>query len=113
MPLLCRVTGNLFPRSYTRRYIERAEGASPRTSTLPPPYPATVLIGAQAEFEYDAIAELVFEDAPAMRAFFAHVTHGAAAPYVAANEDMFFDRPRTKAVVVGDVIATHTLPPSY
>ena len=63
-------------------------------------------MGTQADFEYDAIGELTFEDEAAFHAFFALVSQGDAAESIAKDEDMFLDRPRMRVVVVDDCVVT-------
>jgi uncharacterized protein (TIGR02118 family) len=98
VPLVQSLTGSLFPKSHTRRYIQRADSAN---------HPATVLVGTQADFEYDAIAELIFDDEGAFQAFFACVSEAKAAEKIAQDEDKFLDRTKMKVVIEGDSIVTY------
>lgn len=97
VPLVESIAGSLFPKSHTRHYIQRADGAD---------HPATVLVGSQADFGYDAIAELIFDNEAAFQAFFARVTEPKAAEKIAQDEDKFLDRARMKVVIEGDRIVT-------
>jgi len=56
-----RSRGPLFPISHTRTYLQRSEAGDE--------YPATVLVGGQADFKYDAFAELKFKDGAALEHF--------------------------------------------
>jgi EthD domain len=51
---------------------------------------ATVLVGAQAGFDYDAFAELVFQDDAAFQAFFACVGQAEAAEKIAKDATGLF-----------------------
>lgn len=98
IPLLASHAGPLFPITHTRHYIQRTEHG--------PDYAATVLVGTQADFGYDAFAELVFEDEGKFRAFFGRVSEPEAAKQIAADEEKFLDRGRMRVVVGGEVVAT-------
>ena len=106
IPLVHSITGSLFPKSHTRRYIQRAEADDAEEDAHNNDYPATVLVGSQADFEYDAFAEVVFDDQAAFQAFFARVSEAGPAERIAKDEDMFLDRAKTKAVVVDDCNVT-------
>ena len=56
--------------SHTRRYIHRSEEQRDNPVRNSRPL-ASVLVGAQEDLDYDAIAELVFEDEDAFKAFYA------------------------------------------
>ena len=58
--------------------------------------PATVLMGSQTDFDYDAFAELVFADASAFQAFFSLCQQPENAARIAADEEQFHDRSRSK-----------------
>lgn len=105
VPLVKAIAGPLFPKSHVRRYVQRASGGrdSPPSNAH---HPATVLIGSQSDFDYDAIAELIFKDEGAFQAFFAKVSEPEAAAKIAKDEEQFLDRTRMKVVVLGDCITT-------
>ncbi|MCJ1223518.1 hypothetical protein MMC12_000160 [Toensbergia leucococca] len=105
MPILQSLAGTHFPKTHTRRYIQRSE-----SSTTNADYPATILVGAQADFEYDAISELVFEDEAAFQAFFASIGQVETAEKIAKDEKIFIDQARTRVVVVGDCVVTTGAP---
>lgn len=98
LPLVESLAGPLFPRTHTRHYLQRADHG--------PDYAATVLVGTQADFAYDALAELVFDDEAAFQAFFARVSEPAVAAKIAADEELFLDRAKMRVVVQGDVVVT-------
>ena len=99
--LLQSIAGSHFPKIHGRCYIYRSEGEdseSLETSS----YPAAVLMRAQADLEYDAIAELTFGDEAAFETFRDIVSDEEAADRIAKDEEMFLDRGRLKIVVGGE-----------
>ena len=108
IPLIQKLSGPSFPTTHSRRYIHRIE-ATDATSDDPASnesYPATVLVGRQADFSYDGFAELTFEDETAFQTFFGIISQGEAAKQLAEDEEKFLDRAKMTAVVVGDHIET-------
>lgn len=83
--------------SHTRRYIHRTEVKTEDTEHKAN-FPATVLIGSQADFDYDAIAELSFPDASAFQTFFGLYQQPENAARIAADEEQFIDRARSKSL---------------
>ncbi|PVI00357.1 hypothetical protein DM02DRAFT_527236 [Periconia macrospinosa] len=97
--LIKSIAGEHFPITHTRHYIARP---AEENST----WPAAILIGSQEDFTYDGIAELVFQDEQAFQTFFAIVSTPEAAAQLAADEEIFIVREKTKAVVKGDTSIT-------
>jgi hypothetical protein len=64
------------------------------------------LVGTEADFEFDAIAELLFDDKAASDEFFKLINAKEALETRVKEEEMFLDRSKIKAIVVGDVITT-------
>ncbi|KAK2604280.1 hypothetical protein N8I77_007224 [Diaporthe amygdali] len=106
MPLVKEIGGEHFPLSHTRRYIHRTEGKTEDTERNAN-FPATVLMGSQTDFDYDAIAELTFADASAFQTFFGLYQQPENAARIAADEEQFLDRPRMSVVVVGETLSTN------
>ncbi|KAI0817134.1 EthD domain-containing protein [Xylaria sp. FL0064] len=114
VPLIHKLTGANFPLSHTRHYLHRteqqqqqqAEEGKGNNTARNPTTPATVLIGTQEEFDYDAFAELTFEDEAAFQAFFALTQQPEIAEKIAADEELFLDRARMTVVVKGDTTVT-------
>ena len=105
VPLVQSIAGPHFPKTHTRRYIERSESnisSAANNGTTNANHPATVMVGTQADFDYDAIAELTFEDAAAFQTFFGLVSQPEAAEKIAKDEEMFLDRARTRIAVVDE-----------
>ena len=106
--LIKRLTGDDFPLSHKRSYVARntvevaGEGASDRNALTP----ATVIAGQQADFDFDAYAELTFADQAAFQAFGAKVYAPEAAAQIAADEEKFLDKSKLSIVMLGEVIET-------
>lgn len=105
VPLVKELSGEHFPLSHTRRYIHRTAGEAADTERNAG-FPATVLIGSQRDFDYDAFAELSFVDAGAFQTFFGVCQQPQNAARIAADEEQFLDRSRMTVVVVGETIST-------
>lgn len=106
IPLLQSFAGPYWPISHTRRYVERSS-TTKSSSGIPAndhntKLPAKVLAGTQADFDYDATAELIFEDEAAFGAFFASVSKDE----VVEDEKKFLDRDKMRAVAMGDAHIT-------
>lgn len=82
--------------SHTRRYIHRTAGKTEETERNAN-FPATVLIGSQTDFDYDAFAELTFAEAGAFQTFFGLCQQPENAARIAADEEQFLDRSRSKS----------------
>ncbi|EMR69549.1 putative inositol-3-phosphate synthase protein [Eutypa lata UCREL1] len=80
----------------------QAESSTERNATTP----ASVLIGSQADFDYDAFAELVFKDETAFQTFMGVMQKPENAAEVAADEEQFLDRSKMTVVLVGDTTTT-------
>ncbi|TGJ85979.1 hypothetical protein E0Z10_g2772 [Xylaria hypoxylon] len=106
VPLIREIAGPTFPLSHTRRYLHRTEKQTSTNTVSNANTPATVLIGSQAEFDYDSFAELTFEDESACQAFFGVMQQPGNAARIAADEEKFLDRARLTAVVLGDTTET-------
>ena len=104
------ITGSNFPKQHTRRYIQRTPDDSANSSesgTSNAKWPATSLFGPAPEPDIDAIAELVFYDEAGCKKFFEIIKQEDAQRKLAADEELFLDRGKLKAVVLGDVIVNH------
>lgn len=86
IPLIQSLTGDIFPISHTRKYIQHS----------------SILVGTPEDFPYDAYAELVFEDAAHFQKFFAKVTEPEIAKVIAEDEKNFLQEGKMRAVVIGD-----------
>ena len=107
VPLLKRLAGDLFPTSHIRHYIARPSPSEiPSTTTTTEQYPATVLVGTQADFPYDAYAEITFSDKPAFEAFMGHMSSNEAVEAMREDEKGFLVSELTRVVVLGDVRCT-------
>lgn len=106
MPKIKQITGQLFPLSHVRKYVHRTTNATGIVGTdRNPDTPATLLSGVQADFDYDAIVEMTFEDEAAFQAFYGVLREPGNAEWIARDEEIFLDRAKTPPVVVlGDVM---------
>ncbi|KAI0206652.1 EthD domain-containing protein [Astrocystis sublimbata] len=104
VPLVRSLTGATFPLSHTRRYLQRSDGVQAESDSTRSP--ATVLVGTQADFDYDAVTELTFEDEAAFRRFMGVTQKPEIAAQIAADEEHFLDRTRVPIVVLGDIAVT-------
>lgn len=105
VPLIQSIAGPLLPISHTRRYIQRVQGSTEGGADNGN-HPAAVLIGTPTDFEYDAIAEVIFEDEAAFQAFFACVNQEEAAVRIAEDEEKFLNRAKMRVVLVDDCKVT-------
>lgn len=99
MPLIQSLTGSLFPESHTRYYVQRTSLLNAEGSTDTTAHPASVLVGTQEDFTYDALAELKFKDEEAFQIFFAKCGAPEVAAQVAEDEKMFLQRSKMIAAV--------------
>jgi hypothetical protein len=107
IPLAKSLAEDTFPNKHIRRYIHRPESpVSEMTGNTNANYPATVLVGTPKYFDYDSISELVFDDEAAFHKFFAVVRQSEVAAKLAVDEEIFLDRGRMTAVVLGDCTVT-------
>ncbi|KAI0107985.1 EthD domain-containing protein [Hypoxylon sp. NC0597] len=95
MSVIQEMAGPHFPLSHTRRYIERPDGENAR-----------VIVGSQADFDYDVLAEMVFESEEVYQAFYKVLTREENAKWIEEDEKKFFDRTRVRIVVLGDTEVT-------
>ncbi|KAI0182110.1 EthD domain-containing protein [Hypoxylon sp. FL1284] len=102
MPLLKEIAGPHFPQTHSRRYIQRSAGQAEGT-TRNASSPAQVLVGTQADFDYDAVTEMTFASEAAFKEFFQFVHTPEKAARVTAAEDKFMDRSQMRGVVLGEV----------
>lgn len=117
IPLLKSLTGTHFPKSHKRFYVQRTNNTTTTDNNSSTAndnnnhnqndnYPATVLVGTQPDFPYDAIAELTFEDATKFQTFMDIVSQDETKELIARDEELFLDRARMTAVVVGETVVT-------
>lgn len=103
VPLVKELTGDKFPNSHTRHYIQRSAvpGGADNTS-----WPAAVMLGEQSDFDYDAWAVLDFDSKEAFEAMFAKISEKDAAERLGADEEAFLDRGKRRVVFVDDMCVT-------
>jgi hypothetical protein len=71
--------------------VGKAEGTERNANS-----PASVLMGTQADFEYDALAELTFPDVGAFQKFFSIAQQPENAARITADEEKFLDRSKSE-----------------
>ena len=110
IPFLQSLAGDTFPRSHSRRYIDRQPSPASMQNARAQAdieYSATALMGPPEFFDYDCIVEHVHDSEDAFKAFYARmVLDEQVAATLAADEAVFLDREKTRAVVVADVVET-------
>lgn len=62
-------------------------------------FPATVLIGSQRDFDYNAFTKLRVVDEAALQTFFGLFQQPDNTAHIAADEEQFLDRSRSKLLV--------------
>ena len=97
IPLLQFFAGDLFPKRHKRHYPQFGVDGQP-----------SMLLGDKASFDFDAIAEVSFDDEAAYQAFINVLGSKEASEKLAADEDKFSERAKMKIVVIGDVQETKT-----
>ncbi|GAB1200349.1 hypothetical protein APSETT444_009719 [Aspergillus pseudonomiae] len=102
--LVKHLSGEDFPLSHRRSYVARNTVETPveDASGRNPLTPATVLLGQQTDFDFDAYAELTFADQAAFQAFGAKVYAPDAAAQIAADEEKFLDKSKLVMAMLGD-----------
>ena len=101
--LIQSLTGIHFPISHKRLYLQRSSDASKDNDD---DYPATVPMGTQSDFPYDALAELTFEDATHFHTYAGIKSQSDAREAIAQDEKLFCDGARTAMVVLGEIAVT-------
>lgn len=103
VPYMKEIGGKNFPLSHTRRYLQRTKTVDASTTVQ---FPAAVMAGSQEDFGYDAVSEMVFENAAALQTFHEILSRPDIVPGVAADCDAFMDAAKTKMVVLGETVET-------
>lgn len=103
VPLIKSLAGPAFPQSHKRFYIRRDNVSTGTDNTA---YPAQVLVGTQASFEYDAVTEMVFTDKTAFGTFMEVMSRPENVAKLRADEEHFLDREKMKVVAVDEVTET-------
>lgn len=107
VPLVKELAGEHFPLFHTRRYLLRSpEAEGIKVTDRNPKSPAKVLVGNQAEFDYDAFAELSFTDLAHFETFIGLTQQPENAARIAADEEKFLDRSAMSVVVLGETLTT-------
>jgi hypothetical protein len=97
MPLLQFYGGEHFPKSHRRHYLQFNEDDQP-----------AVVQGNAVALDFDAIAEISFDDEAAFQAFLAVLSVGEASKVLKKDEETFAVREKMRIAVIGDVQETKT-----
>ncbi|KAL9055043.1 MAG: hypothetical protein Q9162_003808 [Coniocarpon cinnabarinum] len=100
LPLIKSLTGSKFPITHTRHYIQRQSPEGTTDDKSNASHPAVTFMGSPDDFDYDAYAELVFEDDKAFQEFFALVSEPGAAKRLEDDENCFIERSKLRVGVV-------------
>jgi hypothetical protein len=115
LPLIKSMAVSSFPTTHTRLYIHRSECDSNSSSPSSESsefgekvfdFPASVLMGKQEDFDYDAIAQLEFDDAAVFHAFIGQRKDPYILRRLEEDDEKFSDPRKTRAVVLGEVCVT-------
>ena len=68
-----------------------------------------MLVATQPDFQYDAFAELTFEDEGKFQTLMGIVSQGEAQERLAEDEEIFMDRARMTVVAVEEPVVTRPL----
>lgn len=97
IPLMLNLTGSTFPLTHERHYVKRGG---------PPDFPAAVLMGDQADFDYDAVAILTYRDKAHFDANWAFFEDEETSRLIREDEDKF--SAWTMGVFIGPTITAYT-----
>ena len=100
------ITGANFPKRSTRRYVQRNSNDSanlPESDNSNAKWVAPSIWGTAEEIDIDAVFTLDFDDEAACKKFVEIINQEDAKQKLAADEEMFLDRGKLRAVVQGEV----------
>ena len=97
--------GDDYPATYTRHYVERSsDGDSSHISANGTP--AAFLTGSAAEFTYDCVTIMTWQDQEAYERMVTKFADPEVVRQFVADEEMFIDRPKTVLMSLGEVPRT-------
>lgn len=102
IPLLKEVVGQKFPVSHHRYYFKRADGGGETAGTAPP----LVFYGMVADFAYDAVVLMIFEDIEHFIRFKDAYEQSPRKAEIDAEENTFIIKSEMKAVASEDARVT-------
>jgi hypothetical protein len=97
IPLICRMAGPDFPQVHTRMYVHRSNEGD---------CAASVIMGAQEDFPYDAVAQMEFEDGAAFHKFIGNRKDPEVLSILEEDDSKFSDSSKTRAVILGEICVT-------
>ncbi|PLB46736.1 hypothetical protein P170DRAFT_221269 [Aspergillus steynii IBT 23096] len=106
--LIKRLAPDTFPLCHRRSYLARTTVSSPPddATSRNRNTPATVLRGAQSDFDFDATAELTFVDQAAFERFAARMQEPHVAEEIGADEEQFLERSTVAIAMIDGVCET-------
>jgi hypothetical protein len=105
IPLLKSLVGPLFPLHYKRLYFARTQRKG-FGGPANPDRPNFLLRGSPDNFDFDAVAELTWEDEKTFQEFYKAIYESETSVRLAVDEDQFMDSGGWKSVVVGSTANT-------
>ncbi|PVI07316.1 hypothetical protein DM02DRAFT_608867 [Periconia macrospinosa] len=105
IPLLQSLTGDLFPREHKRLYFARAERkgfGGPANKDKP----LLILRGSPEDFDFDATAELTWENEQTFHKFYKAVHRSETQAKLVKDEEIFLDPGKMRTVVIREAISS-------
>ncbi|KAJ4356567.1 uncharacterized protein N0V89_004601 [Didymosphaeria variabile] len=99
VPLLEKLTGPLFPLTYSRRYIAADGNARERHRSGPLGLPS-LIVGEAESITWDALIEATFEDDLHLQQFMSFINESEAAEELMECESSFSDSGRLRIIVM-------------
>ncbi|KAJ4290589.1 hypothetical protein N0V90_010807 [Kalmusia sp. IMI 367209] len=99
VPLLEKITGPLFPLTYSRRYIAHEGNDRERARSGPLGIPA-LIVGRAESISWDALVEATFEDDLHLQQFMAFINESEAADQLLDCEARFSDSSKLRIIVM-------------
>ncbi|KAI1202950.1 EthD domain-containing protein [Nemania serpens] len=106
LPMYRQLVGSHSPIRHTQLYVHRTAGSGDGSTQRNASTPASVYLGAQADFDYDVVVTADYKDAAAFQAMYEYVQQPEIAATITADEERFLDRTQTRVAVLGEAIDT-------
>lgn len=105
VPLAYSLTSDVWPTTFSRRYLARINRigfGGPANPDRPP----LTLRGELNEMDCDCVADMTFPNEKAFRAFYKRIYEKEIAAILAENENKFLEQGKVRIVVVGETWST-------
>ncbi|KAL1606425.1 hypothetical protein SLS60_003829 [Paraconiothyrium brasiliense] len=106
VPLLEKLTGPLFPLTYSRRYIAADGNARERHRAGPLGLPS-LIVGEAESITWDALVESTFEDELHLQQFMAFINESEAAEELMECESSFSDSGKLRIIVMENNVSVN------